>query len=78
MVPEPVGSTHLRFGDARVIMGNCMWLPMVVRSPGCHEEFQNSPEVKIYICEVIFWLPEKFRVLPTLYREASGRFWKVL
>ena len=21
MVPEPVGSTHLRFGDARVVMG---------------------------------------------------------
>ena len=27
MVPEPVGSTHLRFGDARVVMGNSMWLP---------------------------------------------------
>ena len=24
MVPEPVGSTHLRFGDARVVMGNSM------------------------------------------------------
>ena len=34
MVPEPVGSTHLRFGDARVVMGNSMWLPKVVRSPG--------------------------------------------
>ena len=21
MVPEPIGSTHLRFGDARVVMG---------------------------------------------------------
>jgi hypothetical protein len=34
MVPEPVGSTHLRFVDARVVMGNSMWLPKVVRSPG--------------------------------------------
>ena len=34
MVPEPVGSTHLRFGDARVVMVNSMWLPKVVRSPG--------------------------------------------
>ena len=24
----------LRFGDARVVMGNSMWLPKVVRSPG--------------------------------------------
>ena len=34
MVPEPVGSTHLRFDDARVIKEVCMWLPNVVRSPG--------------------------------------------
>ena len=34
MVPEPVGSTHLRFDDARVVMGNSMWLPKVVWSPG--------------------------------------------
>ena len=33
MVPEPVGSTHLRFSDARVVMGNSMWLLKVVRSP---------------------------------------------
>ena len=33
MVPEPVGSTHLRFDDARVIKEVCMWLPNVVRSP---------------------------------------------
>ena len=26
MSPEPVGSTHLRFGDARVVMGNSMRL----------------------------------------------------
>ena len=32
--PEPVGSTHLRFGDARVVMGNSMWLPKVVQSHG--------------------------------------------
>ena len=34
MVPEPVGSTHLRFDDARVIGKVCTWLPNVVRSPG--------------------------------------------
>ena len=34
MSPEPVGSTHLRFDDARVIKEVCMWLPNVVRSPG--------------------------------------------
>ena len=34
MVPEPVGSTHLRFGDARVVMGNGVQLLNVVRSPG--------------------------------------------
>ena len=27
MIPEPVGSTHLRFDDARVIKEVCMWLP---------------------------------------------------
>ena len=73
MVPEPVGSTHLRFDDARVIKEVCMWLPNVVRSPGCdpgrHEEFRNGPEVKIYIWEVLFWSPEKFRVLSVTYRD---------
>ena len=69
MVPEPVGSTHLRFGDARVVMGNCMWLPKVVWSPGCHEEFRNGPKVKIYIWEVLFWSPEKFRVKSVMYRD---------
>ena len=34
MVPEPVGSTHLRFDGARVIGKVCTWLPNVVRSPG--------------------------------------------
>ena len=34
VIPEPVGSTHLRFGDARVVMGISMQLPNVVRSPG--------------------------------------------
>ena len=34
MILEPVGFTHLRFGDARIVMGNSMWLPKVVRSPG--------------------------------------------
>ena len=33
MIPEPVGSTHLRFGDARVVMGNSMWLAKVVGVP---------------------------------------------
>ena len=34
MVPEAVGSTHLRFDDARVIGNRYTWLPNVVRSPG--------------------------------------------
>ena len=34
MIPEPVGSTHLRFGDARVVMGIGVQLPNVVQSPG--------------------------------------------
>ena len=58
MTPEPVGSTHLRFDDARVIGKVCMQLPNVVRSPGRHEEFRNGPEVNIYIWEVLFWPPE--------------------
>ena len=33
MVPEPVGSTHLRFDDARVIRKICMRLLNVVWSP---------------------------------------------
>ena len=31
MTPEPVGSTHLRFDDARVIGNRYTWLPNVVR-----------------------------------------------
>ena len=69
MSPEPVGSTHLRFDDARVIKEVCMWLPNVVRSPGRHEEFRNGPEVKIYIWEVPFWPPEEFRASPVMYRD---------
>ena len=65
MVPEPVGSTHLRFGDARVVMGNSMWLPKVVRSPGCDpghdEELRNGPEVKIGILDEGYWSPKLFR-----------------
>ena len=34
MVPEPVGSTHLRFDDARVIGNRYTWLLNVVRSTG--------------------------------------------
>ena len=43
---------------------------------GRHEEFRNGPEVKIYIWEVLFWSPEKFRVLSVTYRdhrEGPGR-----
>ena len=73
MSPEPVGSTHLRFGDARVIEILVCGNPKVVRSPGGdsgrHEEFRNGPEVKIYIWEVLFWSPGKFRTLLVLYRE---------
>ena len=34
--PEPVGSTHLRFGDARVVDILVLGNPKVVRSPGSH------------------------------------------
>ena len=40
MVPEPVGSTHLRFDDARVIKEVCMWLPNIVRD---HREGPGGP-----------------------------------
>ena len=33
------------------------------------QKFRNGPEVKIYIWEVLFWSPEKFRTLSVLYRE---------
>ena len=42
MSPEPVGSTHLRFDDARVIKEVCMWLPNVVRSPGSHPGLRTT------------------------------------
>ena len=65
MVPEPVGSTHLRFGDARVVMGNCTWLPKVVRSPGCDhrfdEESRNGRDINIDILDEGYWSPELFR-----------------
>ena len=74
MIPEPVGPTHLRFGDARVVMGIRVQLTNVVRSPGRHEEFRNGLEVKIYIWEVLFWPPENVRDFSVLYREGSRRF----
>ena len=49
MSPEPVGSTHLRFGDARVVEILVCGNPKVVQSPGRHEEFRNGLEVKNYI-----------------------------
>ena len=65
MVPEPVGSTHLRFSDARVVMGNSMWLSKVVWSPGCdpgrHEEFRNGRAVKIDVLDEGYWSPEVIR-----------------
>ena len=78
MIPEPVGSTHLRFGDARVVEILVCGNLKVVRSPACdpgrHEEFRNGPEVKIYIWEVLFWPPENVRDFSVLYREGSRRF----
>ena len=68
MPPEPVGSAHLRFDDARVIGKVCTWLPNVVRSPERHEEFWNGWEVKIYIWEVVIRTPEGFRGISVLYR----------
>ena len=38
-----------------------MWLPKVVRSPGCHHEFRNGPAVKIDILDEGYWTPEVFR-----------------
>ena len=35
---------------------------------GCHEEFWNGPEVKIYIWEVVIRSLEKFGGIPVLYR----------
>ena len=65
MIPEPVGSTHLRFGDAIVVMGNSMWLLKVVWSPGCdlghHKELRYGPAVKIDILDEGYWSPEVFR-----------------
>ena len=81
MTPEPIGSTHLRFDDARVIGKECTWLLNVVRSPrrdpGRHEEFRNGPEVKIYIWKVVVRVPGKVQVFSVLYREASRRFRRI-
>ena len=53
MSPEPVGSTHLRFDDARVVEILVYGNPKVVRSPGQdpgrYEVFRNGTEVNIYI-----------------------------
>ena len=47
--------------------------PKVVWSPGCdpgyHEELRNGPEVKNYIWEVIFWVPEKVQ----FFRYCTGK-----
>ena len=67
MIPEPVGSTHLRFGDARVVEILVCGNPKVVRNPERHEEFRNGPEVKIYIWEVLFWSPEKVPSDPGIF-----------
>ena len=63
MVPEPVGSTHLRFGDARVVMGIVC---------GYRKLFGVPDE--IYIWEVLFWPSENVRDFSVLYREGSRRF----
>ena len=53
MSPEPVGSTHVRFGDARVVEIYVCGNQKVVRSPGGdpgrHERFRNGSEVKFDI-----------------------------
>ena len=71
MILEPLGSARLTFGEDIVLLGYVCWWPNVVQSPRwdpeCHEELRNGPEVKIYIWEVLFLLPEKFRVFPMLY-----------
>src|SRR3954465_16069851 len=73
MSPEPVGSTHLRFGDARVVKICICSNPNVVRSPGRdpgrHKEFRNGPEVKIYIWKVIIRTSGQVSGLSVLYRD---------
>ena len=66
MSPEPVGSTHLRFGDARVVEILVCGNPKVVRSPGCDhghdEEYRYGRDIKINILEAYIWISEVFRV----------------
>ena len=76
MVPEPVGSTRLRFDDARVVGKACTWLPNVVWSPGYDhghdEESRNGRDIKIDILESYIWTLEEFRVKSGFYRSAGG------
>ena len=71
MSPEPVGSTHLRFGDARVVEIYVCGNPKVVRSPGCdhgrNEESRNGRDKKIDILEAYIWTSESFRVKSAFY-----------
>ena len=67
MSPEPVGSTHLRFGDARVIEILVCSNPNVVWSPGYDhghdQESRNGQDIKIDILDGYIRTPEVFLVI---------------
>ena len=67
MSPEPVGSTHLRFGDDRYYEFICFDVPKVVCSPGYDhrhdKDSQNGRDIKIDILDY---------VIRTLVRVPSG------
>ena len=75
MVPEPVGSTRLRFDDARVVEILPYGNPKVVRSPGCDhghdEESRNGRDMKIDILEAYIWISKVFRVKSGFYRSTG-------
>ena len=79
IVLEPVGSTRLKFGDARYYEFLCFDVPKVVRNPGFDhghdKESRNGRAVKIDILDDYVWTPEVFReVLGHLpeYRGVTG------
>ena len=60
IVLEPIGSTHLTFGDDQYFDFMCFDEPKVVRSPGCDhrhdEESRNGRDMKIDILEAYVWI----------------------
>ena len=73
MSPEPVGSTHLRFDDARVIKEVCMWLPNIVsesrmrsRTSGGVPEWSGGKD--LYMGSPVL-VTGKVRVISVMYRD---------